>query len=312
MILPLTSINNPSIRQHLDLYHSHPAHPLYFSRAPLKPHQNQHRLLLNNSPDLLPDLISNSRKPYSTLLNLDHPSPLYLTLSMAASSSTNINPSAYVMPLATMLYPSKRFRFLGSSSTLALFAFALPEEIQIGNQNSTFRRKICVLKQRSVELSDRQIWYRKPDQYVTSGCYQDERCRVWRPVSSPRSSVSGDLYPLLSSSSHCLAIRCAIWLSHAIRMGIFEAGFERPSPIQEEAIPIALAGRDVLARAKVSRSSHAPSLPSLTNWNHCLNQNGTGKVRPPLDVLMWILWLKLVFCMADRSLCHPYTRKNQR
>lgn len=48
-------------------------------------------------------------------------------------------------------------------------------------------------------------------------------------------------------------------------MGIFEAGFERPSPIQEEAIPIALAGRDVLARAKVSRSSHAPSLPSLTN-----------------------------------------------
>merc|ERR1719337_331073 len=30
----------------------------------------------------------------------------------------------------------------------------------------------------------------------------------------------------------------------------FEAGFERPSPIQEEAIPIALAGRDILARAK--------------------------------------------------------------
>jgi ATP-dependent RNA helicase DDX6/DHH1 len=34
-------------------------------------------------------------------------------------------------------------------------------------------------------------------------------------------------------------------------MGIFEAGFEKPSPIQEEAIPIALAGRDILARAKV-------------------------------------------------------------
>ena len=30
-------------------------------------------------------------------------------------------------------------------------------------------------------------------------------------------------------------------------MGIFEAGFERPSPIQEEAIPIALTKRDVLA-----------------------------------------------------------------
>ncbi len=33
-------------------------------------------------------------------------------------------------------------------------------------------------------------------------------------------------------------------------MGIFEKGYEAPSPIQEESIPIALAGRDVLARAK--------------------------------------------------------------
>jgi ATP-dependent RNA helicase DDX6/DHH1 len=33
-------------------------------------------------------------------------------------------------------------------------------------------------------------------------------------------------------------------------MGIFEAGFEKPSPIQEEAIPVALANRDILARAK--------------------------------------------------------------
>lgn len=33
-------------------------------------------------------------------------------------------------------------------------------------------------------------------------------------------------------------------------MGIYEKGFERPSPIQEESIPVALAGRDILARAK--------------------------------------------------------------
>lgn len=31
-------------------------------------------------------------------------------------------------------------------------------------------------------------------------------------------------------------------------MGIFEKGFEKPSPIQEEAIPMALAGRNILAR----------------------------------------------------------------
>mmetsp|Transcript_37244 Transcript_37244/g.80491 ORF Transcript_37244/g.80491 Transcript_37244/m.80491 type:complete len:312 (-) Transcript_37244:321-1256(-) len=40
------------------------------------------------------------------------------------------------------------------------------------------------------------------------------------------------------------------YLKRELLMGIFEKGFEKPSPIQEEAIPIALAGRDILARAK--------------------------------------------------------------
>lgn len=40
------------------------------------------------------------------------------------------------------------------------------------------------------------------------------------------------------------------YLKRELLMGIYEKGFERPSPIQEEAIPIALAGRDILARAK--------------------------------------------------------------
>lgn len=40
------------------------------------------------------------------------------------------------------------------------------------------------------------------------------------------------------------------YLKRELLMGIFEKGYEKPSPIQEETIPIALAGRDVLARAK--------------------------------------------------------------
>lgn len=40
------------------------------------------------------------------------------------------------------------------------------------------------------------------------------------------------------------------FLKRELLMGIFEMGYERPSPIQEESIPIALAGRDILARAK--------------------------------------------------------------
>ncbi len=41
-----------------------------------------------------------------------------------------------------------------------------------------------------------------------------------------------------------------MFLRRELLMGIFEAGFEKPSPIQEEAIPVALTGRDILARAK--------------------------------------------------------------
>ncbi|KAL6494030.1 Envelope glycoprotein gp160 [Orobanche gracilis] len=40
------------------------------------------------------------------------------------------------------------------------------------------------------------------------------------------------------------------FLKRELLMGIFEKGFERPSPIQEESIPIALTGSDILARAK--------------------------------------------------------------
>ncbi|XP_078674753.1 putative ATP-dependent RNA helicase DDX6 [Branchiostoma floridae x Branchiostoma belcheri] len=39
-------------------------------------------------------------------------------------------------------------------------------------------------------------------------------------------------------------------LKRELLMGIFEMGWEKPSPIQEESIPIALLARDVLARAK--------------------------------------------------------------
>ncbi|XP_062205127.1 DEAD-box ATP-dependent RNA helicase 12-like [Phragmites australis] len=40
------------------------------------------------------------------------------------------------------------------------------------------------------------------------------------------------------------------FLKRELLMAIYEKGFERPSPIQEESIPIALTGSDILARAK--------------------------------------------------------------
>ncbi|CAG9314961.1 unnamed protein product [Blepharisma stoltei] len=40
------------------------------------------------------------------------------------------------------------------------------------------------------------------------------------------------------------------FLKRELLMGIFEKGFERPAPVQEESIPIALAGQHIIARAK--------------------------------------------------------------
>ena len=51
-------------------------------------------------------------------------------------------------------------------------------------------------------------------------------------------------------------------------MGIYEAGFEKPSPIQEETIPVALTGRDILARAKNGTGKTAAFvIPTLERIN---------------------------------------------
>lgn len=58
------------------------------------------------------------------------------------------------------------------------------------------------------------------------------------------------------------------YLKRELLMGIFEAGFEKPSPIQEEAIPIALGGRDILARAKNGTGKTAAFvIPALQQVN---------------------------------------------
>ncbi|KFA79067.1 hypothetical protein S40288_08149 [Stachybotrys chartarum IBT 40288] len=57
-------------------------------------------------------------------------------------------------------------------------------------------------------------------------------------------------------------------LKRDLLMGIFEAGFEKPSPIQEEAVPVALTGRDILARAKNGTGKTAAFvIPALERIN---------------------------------------------
>eukprot|EP01098_Paradermamoeba_levis_P004784 TRINITY_DN2047_c0_g1_i1.p1 TRINITY_DN2047_c0_g1~~TRINITY_DN2047_c0_g1_i1.p1 ORF type:complete len:464 (-),score=129.21 TRINITY_DN2047_c0_g1_i1:96-1298(-) len=54
------------------------------------------------------------------------------------------------------------------------------------------------------------------------------------------------------------------YLKKELLMGIFEMGYEKPSPIQEESIPVALAGRNIIARAKNGTGKTASFvIPSL-------------------------------------------------
>lgn len=71
-------------------------------------------------------------------------------------------------------------------------------------------------------------------------------------------------------------------LKTELLMGIFEKGFEKPSPIQEEAIPIILAGRDVLARAKNGTGKTAAFIiPSLEKVDTSINKIQGKSMTPP-------------------------------
>ncbi|TYH41057.1 hypothetical protein ES332_D12G290400v1 [Gossypium tomentosum] len=64
------------------------------------------------------------------------------------------------------------------------------------------------------------------------------------------------------------------FLKRELIMGIYEKGFERPSPIQEESIPIALTGSDIIARAKNGTGKTAafciPALEKIDQDNNVI------------------------------------------
>ena len=57
------------------------------------------------------------------------------------------------------------------------------------------------------------------------------------------------------------------FLKRELLMGIYEKGFEKPSPIQEESIPIALTGNDILPRAKNGIGKNSCLLHSRSRKN---------------------------------------------
>lgn len=77
-------------------------------------------------------------------------------------------------------------------------------------------------------------------------------------------------------------------LKRDLLMGIFEKGWERPSPIQEASIPVALSGRDILARAKNGTGkTGAYSIPLLEQVCTLINFFFSLCM---YSMLLWSIW----------------------
>ena len=77
-------------------------------------------------------------------------------------------------------------------------------------------------------------------------------------------------------------------LKRELLMGIFEKGWEKPSPIQEASIPIALSGRDILARAKNGTGkTGAYTIPLLEQIDTTKDiiQVGSEQLVPPFNFM---------------------------
>lgn len=72
------------------------------------------------------------------------------------------------------------------------------------------------------------------------------------------------------------------FLKRELLMGIFEKGFEKPSPIQEESIPVALLGKNILARAKNGTGKTAAFvIPLLEKCNTQMKRSIQGLILVP-------------------------------
>lgn len=95
------------------------------------------------------------------------------------------------------------------------------------------------------------------------------------------------------------------YLKRELLMGIYEKGFEKPSPIQEESIPIALTGRDILARAKNGTGKTAAfSIPLLqrvdTNLKEIQGEHSPKHATPYLPAERFNLRYSLFSTYAGR------------
>lgn len=78
-----------------------------------------------------------------------------------------------------------------------------------------------------------------------------------------------------------------IKLNKHLRMGIDELGFERPTPVQEKAYPVVMAGKNIVGIAQTGTGKTlAYMMPILQNWKFSKQQNATVLVLVPTRELV--------------------------
>ena len=89
-------------------------------------------------------------------------------------------------------------------------------------------------------------------------------------------------------------------LRRELLMGIYEKGFEKPSPVQEESIPVALSGKDILARAKNGTGKTAAfSIPLLQRIDTSRNEiQGNPACRPEFARASFAKLLEQAHCLS--------------
>eukprot|EP01053_Blabericola_migrator_P005980 Blabericola_migrator_1__5979@NODE_3011_length_2115_cov_862_798340_g1883_i0_p1_GENE_NODE_3011_length_2115_cov_862_798340_g1883_i0NODE_3011_length_2115_cov_862_798340_g1883_i0_p1_ORF_typecomplete_len486_score69_37DEAD/PF00270_29/2e45Helicase_C/PF00271_31/1_6e02Helicase_C/PF00271_31/8_6e30ERCC3_RAD25_C/PF16203_5/3_8e03ERCC3_RAD25_C/PF16203_5/1_2e03ERCC3_RAD25_C/PF16203_5/3e11ResIII/PF04851_15/1_8e09ResIII/PF04851_15/3_3e03CMS1/PF14617_6/8_7e05AAA_19/PF13245_6/0_039AAA_22/PF13401_6/0_29_NODE_3011_le len=115
----------------------------------------------------------------------------------------------------------------GSNNTAATTAAAAPTAVKASETATTAVTQQAMAPQAAASNVPHDHWAErnKPKQ-------KDVRIKT-EDVTKTRGSTFEDFF-----------------LKRELLMGIYDMGFEAPSPIQEESIPLALAGRNILARAK--------------------------------------------------------------
>jgi ATP-dependent RNA helicase DDX6/DHH1 len=90
------------------------------------------------------------------------------------------------------------------------------------------------------------------------------------------------------------------FLKRELLMGIFEKGFEKPSPIQEEAIPIILQNRNVLARAKNGTGKTAAYIIPCLEKTDTTKNHIQGKCHASISIFS-----RYPLCRAFYFFCCP-------